>query len=124
MAAAPQDATLREKWHILFHTHAQRQALLQSHDDALTGEGVVVGLQQGLALGVGVEEDVPLLAQGGVLGPPPPPATWSRICRSRSPCSEPANETARNSRFRSAVSYNTISEQEYLQLRPTRRACS
>ena len=32
----PQDATLREKWHILFHTHAQRQALLQSHDDALT----------------------------------------------------------------------------------------
>ncbi len=32
------------------------------------GERVVVGLQQGLALGVGVEEDVPLLAQGGVLG--------------------------------------------------------
>jgi murein DD-endopeptidase MepM/ murein hydrolase activator NlpD len=31
----PQDATLREKWHILFKTHEARQALLQSHDDAL-----------------------------------------------------------------------------------------
>jgi hypothetical protein len=32
----PQDATLREKWHILFKTHEARQALLQSHDDAIT----------------------------------------------------------------------------------------
>lgn len=32
----PQDATLREKWHILFKTHEARQAVLQSHDDAIT----------------------------------------------------------------------------------------
>ncbi len=31
----PQDATLQEKWHILFKTHDARQALLQSHDDAI-----------------------------------------------------------------------------------------
>ena len=32
----PQDATLREKWHILFKTHEARQGVLQSHDDAIT----------------------------------------------------------------------------------------
>lgn len=31
----PQNATLREKWHILFRTHNARQAVLQSHDDAI-----------------------------------------------------------------------------------------
>ncbi len=32
----PQDATLNEKWHVLFKTHESRQGILQSHDDALT----------------------------------------------------------------------------------------
>lgn len=32
----PQDATLHEKWHVLFKTHEARQGLFQSHDDAIT----------------------------------------------------------------------------------------
>jgi murein DD-endopeptidase MepM/ murein hydrolase activator NlpD len=31
----PQDASLQEKWHVLFNTHEVRQAILQSHDDAI-----------------------------------------------------------------------------------------
>lgn len=31
----PQDASLREKWHVLYQTHDRREAMLQSHDDAI-----------------------------------------------------------------------------------------
>ncbi|MBK7218198.1 MAG: M23 family metallopeptidase [Candidatus Promineofilum sp.] len=81
----PQDATLREKWHILFHTHAQRQALLQSHDDALTlvqsgradstirlwgRERLDAGQQAAIAAAGVAVQDEPLT--GIALQPPPP----------------------------------------------------